>query len=94
MLFSDGLYEKIGKAANNNAARIRSALRDNRYQIYIEAPTNQVFVIIENDRMQHLSEKTEFGFWEKYDENNTVIRFATSWATTEEVDQLVMLLAE
>lgn len=94
VLFSDGLYEKIGKNANDNAAKIRSALRENRYQIYIEAPTNQVFVIIDNDRMQHLSEKVEFGFWEKYDENHTVIRFATSWATTEaDVDQMIMLLA-
>ena len=94
-LFSDGLYEKIGKNAIDNAARIRSALRDNRYQIYIESPTNQVFVIIDNDRMQHLSEKVKFGFWEKYDENHTVIRFATSWATTEDdVNQLMELLAE
>ena len=94
-LFSDGLYEKIGKNAIDNAARIRSALRDNRYQMYIEAPTNQVFVIIDNERMQHLSEKVEFGFWEKYDENHTVIRFATSWATTEaDVNKLIMLLAE
>jgi len=45
--------------------------------------------------MQHLSEKVEFGFWEKYDENHTVIRFATSWATTEaDVNNLIMLLAE
>lgn len=94
-LFSDGLYEKIGKNAIDCAAKIRSALRDNGYQIYIEASTNQVFVIIDNDRMQRLSEKVEFGFWGKYDENHTVIRFATSWATTGAgVNQLMMLLAE
>ena len=23
-------------------------------------------------------------FWEKYDEEHTVVRFATSWSTTEE----------
>ena len=62
---------------------------------WVRAPTNQVFVIIDNERMQHLSEKVEFGFWEKYDENHTVIRFATSWATTEaDVNNLIMLLAE
>lgn len=94
-LFTDGLYEKIGQIAIDSAARIRSALRDNGYQIYTETPTNQIFVLIDDDLMQRLSEKVNFGFWEKYDENHTVIRFATSWATAEEdVNQLTMLLSE
>ena len=34
----------------------------------------------------------KFSFWEKYDENHTVVRFATSWATKkEEIDQLLDL---
>lgn len=94
-LFTDGLYEKIGQIAIDSATRIRSALRDNGYQIYTETPTNQIFVLIDDDLMQRLSEKVNFGFWEKYDENHTVIRFATSWATAEEdVNQLIMLLSE
>jgi len=31
-----------------------------------------------------MGEKARFSFWEKYDENHTVIRLATSWATREE----------
>ena len=43
--------------------------------------------------MKELSENVEFGFWEKYDDTHTVIRFATSWATTkEDVDALCNLL--
>jgi threonine aldolase len=34
--------------------------------------------------MEELKEKVRFGFWEKYDENHTVVRFATSWSTTKE----------
>ena len=30
-----------------------------------------------------LGEKVEYGFWEKYDDDHTVIRFATDWGTTE-----------
>lgn len=94
-LFTDGLYEKIGQNAVDSAARIRTALQDNGYQIYTETPTNQLFVVIDDNLMQRLSEKVNFGFWEKYDENHTVIRLATSWATTEEdVDQLISLLTE
>lgn len=39
--------------------------------------------------MNILKEKVAFSFWEKYDENHTVVRFATSWATTDEdIEQL------
>ena len=34
--------------------------------------------------MRKLEEKVEYSFWEKYDEDHTVIRFATDWGTTEE----------
>ena len=31
-----------------------------------------------------------FSFWEKIDDNNSAVRFCTSWATTkEEIDELV-----
>jgi threonine aldolase len=34
--------------------------------------------------MESIRDKVGFSFWEPFDENNTVVRFATSWATTEE----------
>ena len=40
-------------------------------------------MILGNDEMARLQENVEFSFWEKYDETHTVVRFATSWATTE-----------
>lgn len=54
-----------------------------------ESPTNQQFIILENEKMKELSKNVEFGFWEKYDDNHTVVRFATSWSTDESsIDQL------
>ena len=35
-------------------------------------------------KLKKLKEKVAVGFWEKYDDTHTVIRFATSWSTTEE----------
>ncbi|MDE6965140.1 MAG: low specificity L-threonine aldolase, partial [Lachnospiraceae bacterium] len=59
----------------------------------LASPTNQIFVILENQRMERLREKAVFSYWEKYDENHTVVRFATSWATKrEEVEELISLL--
>ena len=47
----------------------------------------------ENKKLKEFEGKLSYGFWEKYDENNTVIRFATSWATTDEqVKELEKLL--
>ena len=59
----------------------------------MEAPTNQVFPILENSQLEALEGKAKFGFWEKYDDTHTVMRIATSWATRmEEIEQLNALL--
>ena len=42
---------------------------------------------------EELEKQVVFSFWEKYDENHTVVRFATSWATKKEnIDKLMELL--
>ncbi len=92
-LFDAGLYLDIGKSAITCACRLRDALRACGYRFYIESPTNQTFVILENERMQALGTQVRYDFWETYDENHTVIRLCTSWATTDEdVDALIGLL--
>lgn len=53
------------------------------------------FFVIENQKMQELAQHAEFSFWEKYDENHTIVRFATSWASKKaDVDQLCELIAK
>ena len=47
------------------------------------SPTNQIFVVMENEALKKLGEKVEYSFWEKYDDDHTVIRLATDWGTTE-----------
>ena len=34
--------------------------------------------------MEKLAEKAAFSIWEPWDSTHTVVRFCTSWATTEE----------
>ena len=83
-LFTDHLYERIGVPAINAADRIRQILSQKGYQLCFNSPTNQVFFVIEDTAMAELSRYVDFGFWEKYDETHTIIRFATSWATQQE----------
>ena len=48
---------------------------------------------MDDEALEKLAEKVEYGFWEKYDEKHTVIRLATDWGTTEEeVRELVSIL--
>ena len=92
-LFRDDLYMKIGEAAVRAADRIRKALRQKGYRLCFGSPTNQIFCIVENEEFKRLREKVECEFWEKYDDDHTVIRFATDWGTTEsETSALVDLL--
>ncbi len=92
-LFTDYLYGRVGVPAIQAADRIRKILIQNGYTLCFDSPTNQVFCIIENTEMEQLAEKVEFGFWEKYDDSHTIIRFATSWATKmEDVEALCTVL--
>lgn len=92
-LFTDDLYFKISKNAISTADRLREALKTKGYRFFIETVTNQIFVILENSHMNKLSDAVRFDFWERYDENHTVVRFATSWATNDnDVNALIDLL--
>ena len=93
VLFTDGLYEKICAPAVKLAIKLRDGLKAKGYRFAIESPTNQQFIIVENSRLPELKTKVVYSFIEKYDAEHTVIRLATSWATTEEqVDELLSIL--
>ena len=92
-LFTDDLYVSISRNAIRAAERLRAILRAKGYRFFMETPTNQIFVILENGEMKRLGEKVKFSFWEKLDEGHTVVRFATSWATDlNEIEELGKLL--
>lgn len=83
-LFTDNLYFRIGKYAVDMAERMKALFADKGLEMYIDSPTNQQFIVLDDDRVNLLKDKIRFSFWEKLDENHTVIRFVTSWSTTEE----------
>ncbi len=83
-LFTDNLYWEISRHAIDCAEELKKIFREKGYVFYLESPTNQQFILLENQKMDTLKEKVAFSFWEPYDETHTVVRFATSWATTKE----------
>ena len=83
-LFTDHLYDHIGKHAVMAAGRIQELLRAKGFEMAFDSPTNQVFVKLENSMMKKLSQDIGFSFWEAVDDSHTIVRFATSWATRDE----------
>lgn len=92
-LFTDDLYFKISRHAVDMAELLKKGFREKGYEFFLDSPTNQQFIILENKEMEELQKKVGFSYWEKVDEDHTVVRFATSWATTrEDVEKLMLLL--
>ena len=88
-LFTDGLYFEIGRHAIEMAGKLKSLLLAKGYELYLDSPTNQQFVVMSNERLAKLREHARVSFWEAVDAERTVIRLATSWATTpEDLDEL------
>ncbi len=92
-LMTGGLYMDISKNAVDQALRLRQAMEQKGYKVYIDSPTNQQFFVLDNEKMAQLSQHVKFDYITPADATHSVVRFATSWATTtEQVDNLMALL--
>lgn len=90
-LFTDGLYDELGRHAIVMAGELRRILRETGCTFFRESPTNQQFVVLENAQAETLAERIRFSFWERVDADHTAVRFVTSWSTTP--DDLAVLEA-
>lgn len=84
VLFTNDLYLQISKNAIQAAEALKSIIKEKGYPFYLESPTNQQFILLENSRLEKLKKEVAFSFWDKADENHTIVRFATSWSTTSD----------
>ena len=92
-LFTDDLYLDISRHAIRMAEILKKGLLKKGYHFQINSPTNQQFVILENEKMEKLKREVSFSFWERLDEAHTVVRFAVSWSTKQEdVEALLRLM--
>ncbi len=92
-LFTDNLYFEISKNAIVQANKIKNIFLEKGYKLFVNSPTNQQFIVMNKKQIDKLKEKVGFEIWEKIDDTYYSVRFATSWATTdEEVEYLKSLL--
>lgn len=96
VLFTDDLYYRLGRHANETAQKLRRGLAGLGLPLYIDSPTNQQFVELPDTVLAALTERgVSYGFWEKRLPEKTVVRFATSWSTRpESVEELLTVLRE
>ena len=94
-LFTDNLYCEIAGHAIEMAQKLKKGLGDMGFTFFMDSPTNQQFILLEDEILEKIKAQVRYSFWEKPDDAHTVIRFATSWATREEdVDALLALMKQ
>ena len=91
-LFTNDLYMEISKHAIRLANVLKAGVLAKGYKLLIDSPTNQQFIIVDNEKYAELKKQVAFSTWEKVDADHTAIRFATSWATKEEDIQALLEL--
>ena len=80
-LFTDHLYERLGRHGIDMAMELKKGLLEKGYALHIDSYTNQQFVILPEKVVQALRENVDFEVWERKDEDTLVVRFVTSWST-------------
>ena len=92
-LFTDGLYLKIAKGAIDLAMQLKAMFVAKGYELFLDSPTNQQFILLTPEAMERLEGKVAYEIWERLADGRAVTRFATSWATTpQQIAQLEEIL--
>ena len=89
-LFKENLFFELAQHANNMAKKIADALKEKGFSFLTVPESNQIFPILPNELIEHLLQKYEFYTWQKLEDNKSVVRLVTSWATPEnKVDEFI-----
>ena len=88
-LFTDDLYFKISRHADEMAYQIRDIFVSAGYPLLFDSPTNQQYPIMPDDELAELGKNFGYEYWERVDKTHSGVRFCAGWATTQEhVDAL------
>ena len=92
-LMQEGLYEEISEHAIVLAEKLRSAFESKGYTYLVPNRTNQIFVVMPDAHLEKLRENFGFAYQQRVDATHSAVRFCTSWATTlENVESLILAI--
>ncbi len=90
VLFEDDLYLDLSKHAVRLAMKVKEAFNELGVSLKYETFTNQLFPIFPNHLLEKLSKKYKFLIMDSKDNDHTIVRICTSWATSEnEIDLFI-----
>ena len=94
VLMEGDRYEELGRHADVLAEKIKAVFLKKGYQSYMDSVTNQQFFVLPVRYLTKLGEKYSYSFEKYTDAEHALVRFCTSWATTEEqVNELLVDVA-
>ncbi|MBR4285365.1 MAG: hypothetical protein IKT36_04725, partial [Methanocorpusculum sp.] len=74
----------LSRYENELAVKLAKGIEEAGYEFWVPHQTNQLFVIMDNEKIAELEKDFFFYTWCPYDESRSVIRLVISWGTTEE----------
>ena len=80
-LLKDGLYFQIARNAVEVAQYLQGGLKNLGIPMMVDSPTNQIFPIVPDSLLPHLDKLCTYEVWGRADQDHTVVRFVTSFAT-------------
>ena len=84
-LFRNGLFFELAEHANKMAELLAKGISEKGYRFYTIPQTNMIFPVLDEQKISELEKKFLFYRWKKLNNNETVIRLVTSWATEEKM---------
>ncbi|MEE9407496.1 MAG: aminotransferase class I/II-fold pyridoxal phosphate-dependent enzyme [Polaribacter sp.] len=89
-LFKDDLFFDLAKHSNIMASKLSESIQANGYKMSSASTSNQIFPILPNQLITELEKNFEFYRWSKINDEFTILRLVTSWATEEsKVDEFI-----
>lgn len=83
-LFENDYYLTLGRNGMDKADKLRQVMLENGYKEAWKSPTNQLFFIMDDDDITTLKKSVVFEKWARFDERSSIVRFCTSWSTTDD----------
>lgn len=94
-LFSNDLFASASRFANDAAQRLSQGLTAAGYELAAATESNQVFVALPKTTIAALQKQFGFYIWEARDDDSSVIRLVTSWATDlDQVERFIAVAAD
>ncbi|KAI6780684.1 threonine aldolase [Emericellopsis cladophorae] len=92
-LFAEDLYFELARQANVAAETLSRGIAAAGFTVSAATETNQVFAALPLGLIKVLQDHFTFYVWERYGDDEAVIRLLTTWATdSEQVDRFVEMV--